>query len=348
MTFEEIAKQANNLTIEESQVVAKKVIKEYETVLKSMNEQLKDVYAKLSGERPEDYFNKITKYNRLTMIIEDLQKKYLSAAKLIGKETVQAAESAISNSYYRNIYAMNWSEPANGVFVALSDSVIDVSVYGTQEAWKAIADTKTFGLSENYLPQSGTLIEQLIVRRNPEVIQAIEQAVRAGLMAGESYAKTAKRIKKIMEADAYKALRIVNTETHRNTMAGQYASSQALKAQGVPVKRQIVSVLDKRTREQSAIVDGQFEDENGYFTYPNGALVAIPGNSGYPQYDINDREAVIMSVDGTSPELRRARSPVKNPETGKYETDIIGWTSFNDWMKANNLVYKNGKMVYEN
>lgn len=339
MTFEEIAKKAMHLTEQEAIAAGKRVIAEYETTLKAMNNSLKDVYAKLTGVKPEDYFNQVTKYNRLSMLIEDLQKKYLSAAKIVGKETLNSAESAIANSYYRNLYVANWAEPANGIFVALNQSVIDVSVYGTQEAWKNIADTKAFGLSETYLPQSGTLIEQLLVKRSPEVIAAIESAVRSGLMAGDSYVKTARKLKGVMETDAWKALRIVNTETHRNTMAGQYASGEALRSQGVQAKRMIVSVLDSRTRMQSAQVDGQVEDENGYFHYPNGTLVAIPGNSGVAAYDINDRESVIMTVDGTPPELRRGRDPV----TG--QSDIIAWSSFDDWMKDNNLIYKNGKMV---
>ena len=342
MTFEEIATKAMTLTQAESQAVAKKVIKEYETALKAMNESLEKAYLKLTESKPEDYFNYMTKFNRLSMLTEDLQKKYLAAARIIGKETEAAAEQAISNSYYRNLYAMNWSEAAQGVFVALDQKVIDVSVYGTQEAWKAISDTAKFGRSETYLPQSGTLLEELLIKRNPQVINDIETTIRAGLMAGESYAKMAKRVKNIMDNDAWKALRIVNTETHRNQMAGQYASMMALKDEGVQARRMIVSVLDTRTRPQSAQVDGKFEDDDGYFHYPNGVLVAIPGNSGNPAWDINDREAVIMSVDGQPPEIRRGRDPV----TGK--TDIISWTSFDDWMKTNGLKYnKNGIMVPE-
>jgi len=240
MTFEEIAKKAMDLTQAESEAVAKKVITEYETALKAMNEQLKEVYATvLSGVKPEDYFNQATKYNRLTMLIEDLQKKYLATAKTIGKETMQAAESAIANSYYRNTYAINWAS-AQGVFVEIPQSVIDVSVYGTQEAWAIIKDSKTFGVSEEYLPQSGTLLEQLLVKRNAEVIAQIEQTVRLGLIAGDSYVKTAKKIKAIMETDAWKALRIVNTETHRNMMAGQYANAQAMRRKGLEARRKIV------------------------------------------------------------------------------------------------------------
>ena len=343
MTFDEIAKKAVSLTQAENEAVARKVIGEYETLLRSMNEQLKDLYAKtLSAVDTANYFNEASKYNRMGALIEDLQKKYLAASKLIGKETAAAAESAIANSYYRNMYVTNWAVDQS-VFSVISQDLIGVSVYGTPEYWKALKEE----YGEEYLPQYGTLLSELLVKRQPEVIAAIEQAVRAGLITGESYAKVAARIKKIMETDAASALRIVRTETHRNMMAGQYAAAMDARAQGVEARRMIVSVLDMRTREQSASVDGQLEDDEWYFTYPGGLKVAIPGNSGVAAFDINDRESVIMTVDGTPPELRRARSHVKDPITGKYETDIINWTSFNDWAKQNNLVYKNGKLVLD-
>ena len=335
MTFEEIAKKAVSLTQAENEAVARKVIGEYETLLRSMNEQLKDLYAKtLSAVDTANYFNEASKYNRMGSLIEDLQKKYLAASKLIGKETAAAAESAIANSYYRNMYVTNWAVDKS-VFAVISQDLIGVSVYGTPEYWKALSDK----YGEEYLPQSGTLLSELLVKRQPAVISAIEQAIRAGLITGESYTKVAARIKKIMETDAASALRIVRTETHRNMMAGQYAAAMDARAQGVEARRMIVSVLDMRTREQSASVDGQLEDDEGYFTYPGGLKVAIPGNSGVAAFDINDRESVTMTVDGTPPELRRAR----NPATG--QTDIMSWTSFNDWAKQNNLVYKNGKWV---
>jgi hypothetical protein len=138
VTFEEIAKKAMSLTQAESEAVAKKVIKEYETALKAMNKSLEQVYLKLTDVPKAEYFNYMTKFNRLSLLIDDLQTKYLSTAKIIGKDTMLAAEQAISNSYYRNLYAMNWAEPANGIFTVLPQAVIDVSVYGTPEAWKSI------------------------------------------------------------------------------------------------------------------------------------------------------------------------------------------------------------------
>jgi len=89
--------------------------------------------------------------------------------------------------------------------------------------------------------------------------------------------------------------------------------------------------LDDRTRPQSAQVDGQLEDENGQFTYPGGVKVTVPGNSGVPAWDINDRERTIDVVEGFEPESRRARDPV----TG--ENEVIGFDRFEAWAESKGL-----------
>jgi hypothetical protein len=347
MTFEGINKQAFSLTEKESAKIAGQIVKDYQTSLKLLNARLKKVYDQyLDGIPPGEYYNVMTKYERLTKLIKELQTEYLATAKLVGEETKRAAELSISNSYYRNMYAINWPIDGPGLFTPLNTKIIEISVYGTPKVWQELTAqararlTDEFGDPTNYLPQSGTLIDELVTKRRGEVLAGIESAVRQSLITGDGYRKTARKIRGIMETDANKALRIVRTESHRNVMAGNYAMTQNARANGVDVRRMIVSTLDVRTREQSAIVDGRLEDDKGYFTYPGGVKVAIPGNSGNPSWDINDRESVINTIGGEVPQLRRGRNPV----TG--ETDIISWTSFDDWMKDNNLTYKKGKMVY--
>jgi hypothetical protein len=93
----------------------------------------------------------------------------------------------------------------------------------------------------------------------------------------------------------------------------------------------VVAVLDDRTRPQSAQVDGEYENEDGFFEYPGGVLVRVPGNSGVAAWDINDREVVVDEVEGLEPETRR----VRNPETGRNE--VISWRNFRTWAQENGL-----------
>ena len=338
MTFEQICKQAITLTQKESDASVARVLDEYKTVLAEMNAALESLYARLTGRLPKDYYAEAAKYGRLTGLIDQLQAQYLAMAKKVGGETKLAAERAISNSYYRNTYALNWVAPKR-VFAILDPNVVGLSVYGTQNYWDAIKDTKTFGAANNYTPKSGTLLEQLLVKRNPEVIASIETTVRAGLMRGDSYAKVAKALQGVMETDAAKAIRIARTETHRNMMAGQYAAEKAAQSKGVKARRMWVASLDDRTRQSHASLDGKYEDDEGYFNIGGDKAIA-PGHFGVQSQDINCRCSVILSVEGSPPELRRGRDPA----TGK--TDIIAWTTFDSWAKDNGLTWKRGKLVH--
>ena len=322
MTFEQLARQASSLTEKDYEAVAFKVVGEYKELLKRLNSELAALYANLPS-KPSDYFNAATKYNRLTNLITQMQKEYLAMSRRVGKETESAAIEAIKDSYYRNTYAVSWVGDKN-VAVRLPDEVINVSVYGNAEAWQAIKDSTTFGAAENYLPRSGTLLSELLTKQNPETLASIEQAIRAGLITGDSFAKTSRRLRDLMETDAFKAARIVRTESHRNMSMGNYAAMKAAQSQGVDARRMWDATLDNRTRGSHGSADGQLEDENGYFTVA-GVKTLGPGMSGVASIDINCRCATVMTVGGEIPVLRRARDPV----TGR--TDIIGWQSYTEW-----------------
>jgi hypothetical protein len=337
MTFNEVCKKAITLTEKEADASGARVLAEYESALAEMDTALKDLYARLAGVDPIDYYAEAAKYGRLTGLIDQLQAQYLAMAKKVGVATKLAAERAINNSYYRNTYALNWAAPKR-VFAILDPNVVGLSVYGTQDYWDAIKDTKTFGPAVNYTPKSGTLLEQLLVKRNPAVLASIETTVRAGLMRGDSYVKVAKAIQVVMETDAASALRIAQTETHRNMMAGQYAAEKAAQAKGVKARRMWVASLDDKTRQTHASLDGKYEDDDGYF-HSGGYKAIAPGHFGVASLDINCRCSAVLVVEDTPPELRRGRDPA----TGK--TDIISWTSFDQWAKDNGMVWRKGKLV---
>ncbi len=330
MTYQDANRSAYNLTAREIGQVENMMVDDYNAALKEINRKLRKVYNEiLDGVKPDRYYAVMTKYNRLKNLNKEVQAAYLKHARSAGRKIEASSKVAISNAYYRNLYLIEWS--GKEVFTLLPDDVIKASVYGTPQEWARIA--KDFGEQSKYLPQSGTLLEELIKKRRPQVLADIESGIRQGLIQGEGYRKTARKIRDVMGTDINRALKITRTEGHRNMMQGNYAASQTAKAQGVEMKRQIVSVLDDRTRPQSAQVDGEIENDQGYFQYP-GQLVQIPGNSGRPEWDIYDRESVINIIDGVEPTTRRARAP-SGPNEG--ETDIISFKYFDEWAKENGL-----------
>lgn len=222
----------------------------------------------------------------------------------------------------------------------LNPIVAQVSVMGGDKVWKDLRKSvkktieKKYGLLSKYQSKAGTLTDFILNNRRKDV-EKLATAIKQGLIQGKSYQKIAKDVKAIMNTSVNNAIRIVRTEGARNMNAASYASFNVAQSQGLVAQRQIISVLDDRTREQSAIVDTQISDENNQFIYPGGVPVDFPGNSGNPAWDIQDRESAIPIIDGQSPDKRTGRNPV----TG--ENEQMSFKDFNTWTAENNLT-RNG------
>lgn len=339
MTFEELQESAFTITGREVKRISKDIAKAYLESLKQIDNQLRIVYAQiLEGIPKEEYFNFMSKFKRLERLTKHIQAEYIAAAKTAGRLTPQAIELSLSNMFYRQQYAINWPLDSSMVFTPLRPEIVQASVYGQRAAWSKLE--AIYGPINDYLPKSGTLLSELLVKRRPEVLASIEQSIRQSFITGQGYRKSARAIRDIFTKDLNSALRIVRTESQRNANIGAYSATQAARAQGVDIKRQVLSTLDDRTRNQSARIDGQIENKDGYFVYPGGILVRTPGNSGVARFDINDREQVVNIVDNQPITMRRARDPV----TGK--TEIISFKTFPAWAKDNGLkknIY--GKLV---
>jgi hypothetical protein len=329
MTFEQLQERGFDLTKADYMRGQRDVVRAYRDALTAARKRIRGLYDKLQGVSPENYFNEAVKFRRLQTLETQLIAAYRDAARAAGTTIEASAKVAISNSYYRQQYANILGSSlieAKITVPVLSTEVIETSVYGTQALWQ-----NRFGRAADYAPKSGALLKAILDKNRTADVDRVRRAITQSITLGEPYTKAAGRVKNILDSSASDAVRIMRTEGHRNATSGQYAAKQSAAADGVPTRRQIVSVLDDRTRPQSAIVDGQVEDEDGFFTYPGGVLVKIPGNSGRGEWDINDRESVIMVIDGVEPTARRARNPV----TGKNE--IISWQGFDDWAKSEGL-----------
>lgn len=348
MTFSDAQKAGYNLTKLEYNRLTKESVLAYEKAYKDVKRQIENLYLKvLDGVDPKDYYNYLTQYNRLTTLMDGINKSYIKASLAAGATQKEASRLAISNAYYRQLYTINWTVPADGVFVVLNPSVIEVSVLGTEKVWQSISSKarlkiiNTFGDLNSYQPQYGTLTDILIKNRRADIAK-LKQAITSDLIQGKSFAKMTKSIRDILNTSRSNAERIAVTEGHRNMMAGNNAMTQMARTEGVEVRRQIISVIDGKERDQSTEVNHRKEDKDGFFTYPGGVKVAIPGNSGNPAWDIRDRESVINNVNDVSPQLTRA----KNPLTG--ENEIISFKDFDKWTKKNDLKRKKSGRIVKN
>jgi len=181
---------------------------------------------------------------------------------------------------------------------------------------------------------------------NARLFNKIKNTLTQELNKGTSYIKTAKMVKNQfakfevinkqtrVSGGLADALRIVRTETHRALNEGKWSASELAKKSanriGYEIRRQIVSIIDSKTRNQSIEVNGRFENKQGYFEYPGGVFVSVPGNSGVAAWDINDRETWVDVVfDGDN---------VINP-------DPVSEVSPEEWIKINDIKDKTAKFA---
>jgi len=154
---------------------------------------------------------------------------------------------------------------------------------------------------------------------------AVERSLNASFAQGLGIKQIVQNLVNVLESSFKKAETTIRTESHRLSELGHNQEFLDAKNQGVDTKMKLLATLDGGVRPQSAQMDGQISNDEGKFKYPNGT-VAIPGNTGNPAYDINDRERSIQIIDGVSPEIRRSR-----------EDGIIPYQTFEEWSKARGL-----------
>lgn len=122
---------------------------------------------------------------------------------------------------------------------------------------------------------------------------------------------------------SYQALRILRTETLRAYAAGQVEQMKYAKEKyGIISRLRYVAVKDNRTRPQSRQMDGQISDEQGRFKYPDGNYYFM-GQTGHPEWDINDRCTTIPQIGDIPPDIMR---------TSK---GIVPYQTYPEWEKDN-------------
>lgn len=239
-------------------------------------------------ENSGQHFVEMQKYDRLAIlenqIAEEIKKLTGISLKLIGTQR----KTALKIGYEAAYEAINSTLPIEINFTRFDPNTISQMI-------KNPLDRKSWG--KRLKGHHETAYDQIIGE------------ISHGLQTGRGYSKTAAEIepflykiemvegKQIVKGLGGRALRLVRTETHRIQVLGRNeAIDQSIKngkKLGIQLVKVISSVLDSRTRPQSEQMHGQMADKDGLFRYPNGVR-ALPGSTGIKEYDINDRETIIV------------------------------------------------------
>ena len=335
-TFSEFQKLGFNLTEKELLAAEKIVMAEYTAAAQSIGLQLQKQYAKLAGVSPENYYNEMLKFGRLKYMLKQVHDDYIKHSLAAGRTISASLKKAMSDNYYRQQFATSWAAvPAK--YVVLPESLIELSVLGTEDSFKAVknAVNDKFGKSLLYQPKAGSLSALLAGERTAEV-KKIQKAITSGLINGKGYAETVKDIKNIcgvvkngkITGGKANAMRILRTESTRILNSAAFANGKQLEAQGVDVYKQWVATLDSSTRDRHQALDGQKRAMDETFDQ-DGDHAMYPGEFGSVAMNVNCRCTHNEIIPGLEPDIRIGRDPV----TGKNA--VFGYKNYPEWKKNN-------------
>jgi SPP1 gp7 family putative phage head morphogenesis protein len=295
--FRELQKLIRTIQNENERQIAQ----EYLDTIHTIKLDLSDMFEQF-GEDGVVRRDVMEKYGRMRKL-ENLLAEHVS--KLTNnqiKYTKKAITEVFKQSYYYRGYVI---ETLAGfrVFNMLNQKFIDEVTYNDMDLIKW--DTR---VKEN----------------NKMLIRQLKESITSGLIQGYSYEKIAKEVTERMDIGKKKAVKIVQTETHRSNQQANLKSMQDAVSKGVIMKKRWLSSLDQKTRDTHRNLDGQIVEVDEYFE-SKGKRALAPGKFGRAEEDINCRCDMISVFDGIEPSVRRAR----NPHTGKNE--LIKHQTYNEW-----------------
>jgi len=292
----------------DNSIVEKQLAKMYKDSYKIVDQQIKDLYARLGDKMtlPE-----AQKYKRLEGVQKSIADEY---RKLTGK-ALSLAEDTSAQNFTEAWYRSNWAMD-QAIGTALSWGVLPV---------EAIRKSV-------YSEYSGLNIIQTFRKNSAADLVRIQSALTRGLATGAGYVKTARGISDAFEKGLWQALRVVRTETGRNFTEGQLKSYQDALDMGINVVKVWSSAHDERTRDAHGYLDGSQADKNGMFRSSNGGFGPGPGLMQNASDDINERCRFIERIISLPPEIEASRGATY--VTFKDYAAPLGWTREKGWPKV--------------
>lgn len=273
----------------------RELIQNYQIALKEVRAKLAALYETTNGSWIE-----AQKYNRLTNLEQQI-------AKEIGKLTGKNAQTlrkylreTYRESYYYTGYILSNEVRADLGYAVLKTELVNEAI-------------------KNPLDRVGYL--QRNRDNQARLTRQLREQLTQGLIQGEAYGTTAKRLKERLDVGASQAIRIAQTENHRVRNAGTLASMEQGEKAGIAIKKRWLSTADGSTRDSHQELDGKTIDLDEDFHGESGSGPA-PGMLGSASEDINCRCDMIEIVEGFEPNKRIVR-----------DADIQPYKSYKEFKK---------------
>jgi SPP1 gp7 family putative phage head morphogenesis protein len=256
------------------------------------------------------------RYNRLVTLETEIAAEY---RKLTGK-IIGDTQGNIARMFTEAAYGTQWAiDQATGIQIAFPVIRVD--------AIRAAVENELYGIPSKKVLQINAA--QRLAR--------ISATLTRSLVSEDSYATTARALKKQFQEGYSDSIRVVRTESNRAMNQGHLYTYEEAEELGVNMRKRWVATLDDRTRDTHGALDGQYADEDGLFWIGDDSAEA-PGLFSEPQNVINCRCRVVEEIEGLEPELRRIRDEgVVDYITFEDWARPKGWTPEHGWPKAHKI-----------
>lgn len=266
---------------------AEKEIREtYQELLKELRHYLADTYSQYAEDDRLDY-GILQRHSAYARFLEEVEQKIND----ISPEVKRLIRGTVEQTYEYTY---------NGMVDCVQRAAKDITAVS---GLKACTPDVIRRAVEN--PVSKLTLNDRLEKHRKEIIYDIKQNIGVGLMNGDRYSTMANRIKKSVEGDYKKAIRIARTESHRVREAGNHdaavAADEVLKTgeSGMRMAKNWRTMKDERVRPAKVKgknrkydhrkMDGVTVLVDDEFTLPSGAKTMAPGQSGVAGEDINCR-----------------------------------------------------------
>jgi len=281
--------------------------KRYREAYKEIEGQLASLYAKM-GDSPS--LTEARRYGRLDSVKRAIAEEYRKLTRKAINGTLDNSASTYADAYYGSAWAYDQALGVEVKWPLLPVEAIRASV------WSGAT-------GENFSAR--------LRQWNTRELLTLQNKITSGLAQGFGYSKIARTVKKEVNDDYSRILRIVRTEAGRNYTQGHLELYDKLDDLGIKAKKQWVATLDTRTRDTHGALDGQFADEKGLF-YIGGDSAEGPGLFSQPENVINCRCRIIEVIDGLEPEFRRVRGKgIVEYQSFEQWARPLGWTPEKGW-----------------
>jgi SPP1 gp7 family putative phage head morphogenesis protein len=245
---------------------------EYRRALDELRSLMAGLYEKHATDGVLTY-SQMTQYNRLKSLYANIKEITTGLYDWEKKQIPMLINDSFEEAYFRYGYTFQ----AGGM--DLNWGVLNPATI------KAATD----------IPISGLPVSDILTKNNYNFYLKARQEVTQGLIQGESIDEMSKRIQSVTEVDAGKAELVARTESTRAAGQGHVAAYDRAEKLGVEIDRIWIAMLDRRTRDAHAELDGQKADEEGLF-HIDGFSADAPGGFGDAAMDCNCRCTIIAEV----------------------------------------------------